>query len=149
MRHLITLVLLAWRALAAEFPTGQIIPEVKCAADALQSYALYLPTKYDPAQAWPVIFAFDPGARGQVPVERYQAAAEKYGYIVAGSNNSRNGSMEGSMAAVRAISADISARFTVDRRRVYTAGMSGGARVAMAVALGSNGQIAGVMASSA
>ena len=28
--------------------------------------------------------------RGHVPVERYQAAAELYGYIVAGSNNSPN-----------------------------------------------------------
>ncbi len=39
-------------------------------------------------------------------------------------------------------------RFVIDARRVYTAGMSGGARVALGVALGSR-QIAGVIASSA
>ena len=57
--------------------------------------------------------------------------------------------MEGSIAAVQAMTADLGIRFTIDARRIYTAGMSGGSRVALAVALGSNGQIAGVFASSA
>ena len=38
-----------------------------------------------------MILAFDAGDVGGGGVERYQAAAEQYGYIVAGSNNSRNG----------------------------------------------------------
>ena len=44
----------------------------------------------------------DPGARGRAIVETYQAAAEQYGYIVAGSNTSRNGPWAISMASVRA-----------------------------------------------
>src|SRR5438552_19004603 len=103
MRNRVILLLLAQVSWAADWATGQVIPDINCAADASQSYALYLPTNYDTARAWPVIFAFDPGARGRVPVERYQAAAEKYGYIVAGSNNSRNGSWEVSAAAARAM----------------------------------------------
>jgi len=95
-----------------------------------------------------VILAFDPGARGRIPVERYQAGAELYGYIVAGSNRSRNGSWATSEAAIRAMSKDVAQRFSINEKRVYTAGMSGGARVAMAVALSSKG-IAGVIASSA
>src|SRR4051794_8103192 len=79
---------------AGNFPSGQIIPDVKCASDASQSYALYLPSNYTPDRTWPIIFGFDPGGRGQNAVDRYQAAAEKYGYIIAGSNNSRNGSSE-------------------------------------------------------
>src|SRR5262249_55416872 len=142
------LLLLAHVALAAELPTGQIIPDVKCAADASQSYALFLPSNYDAVRTWPVIFAFDPGARGRVPVERYQAAAEKYGYVVAGSNNSRNGSWEASAAAAQAMVQDVGSRFNVDSKLVYLAGMSGGSRVALAIALG-NGQMAGVIASSA
>jgi dienelactone hydrolase len=43
---------------------------------------------------------------------------------------------------------DVAERFAVDDRRVYTAGMSGGARVAMTIALSSQ-RIAGVIASSA
>jgi dienelactone hydrolase len=126
---------------AAAIPTGTIVDEV-------QGYALYLPSTYSPERAWPVIFAFDPRARGRTPVERYQAAAEKYGYIVAGSNVSRNGSWEVSMNAAQAMVADVSGRFHVDAKRVYAAGMSGGARVAMGIALGSN-LMAGVIASSA
>src|SRR5712692_685041 len=133
---------------ASETPRGQIVDDMKCAADSSQGYALYLPSNYSPERSWNLILAFDPRARGRTPVERYQAAAESYGYIVAGSNNSRNGSWEVSMAAIEAMSADVYARFRIDDKRIYTAGMSGGARVAMQVALGS-GRIAGVIASSA
>src|SRR5262245_27926183 len=133
---------------AADLPTGQLVEDVVCAGDRAHSYALYLPRAYSAERAWPVIFAFDPGGRGRVPVERYQAAAEQYGYIVAGSNNSRNGSPEISRA-VTAMSADVMSRLRVDERRVYLAGMSGGARVAFSVALGSPLPVAGVIASSA
>jgi hypothetical protein len=81
-------------------------------------------------------------------VERYRQAAEQYGYIVAGSLNSRNGPWEVSMEAAKAMTADVKARFSIDPKRVYTAGMSGGARVAMKIAIESK-QIAGVFASSA
>ena len=140
--------LAAMVAFAGEIPSGRIVDEVPCAAEPAQSYALYVPSSYTPERAWPVIFAFDPGARGRIPVERYQAAAEKFGYIVAGSRNSRNGSWEVSLAAARAMATDMTTRFRVDTHRLYTAGMSGGARVALGVALGS-GNVAGVIASSA
>ena len=134
-------------ALLLALPAGQIIPDVKCAADASQSYALYLPSNYTADRAWPVILGFDPGGRGRTAVERYQAAAEQYGYIVVGSNNSRNGSTETGKAAA-SMANDVFSRFRIDPKRVYTAGMSGGARVAFSVAL-SSFKIAGVFASSA
>jgi len=134
-------------AFAADLTSGQIIDRVTCEADLSQSYALYVPADYTPSRAWPVIFAFDPGGRGRVPVERYQAAAERYGYIVVGSNNSRNGSTE-IARILTAMTTDVSGRLAVDPKRVYLAGMSGGARVALAIALASK-EIAGVIASSA
>lgn len=133
-------------AAAADLPTGQVIADVKCVQDATQSYALYLPAGYKPEREWPVIFAFDPGGRGQNAVDRYQAAAEQYGFIVAGSNNSRNGMPAGK--AIESMSGDVIARFHVDPKRMYTAGMSGGARVAMSIGLSST-KVAGVIASSA
>jgi poly(3-hydroxybutyrate) depolymerase len=139
---------LAVATVAAAQAPGQLTPDVKCAADPSQSYALYVPSNYTPDRTWPVILAFDPGARGRVPVERYQAAAEQYGYIVAGSNTSRNGPWAASEAAIRAMSQDVGQRFPIDDRRMYLAGMSGGARFAMGIALGSP-SIAGVIASSA
>ena len=116
--------------------------------DAAQSYALYLPSDYTRERAWSLLLAFHPSARGATFVEKYRAAAERYGYIVAGSNNSRNGSWDETIRAVRAMSRDVGRRFAVDAERVYLTGHSGGARVAMEVALGPN-RIAGVIASSA
>jgi poly(3-hydroxybutyrate) depolymerase len=135
-------------AVAADLPPGQLIPDVRCAADASQSYALYLPSNYAATRPWSVIFLFDPGARGSRGVERFQAAAEKYGYIVAGSNNSRNGPWEASITAALAMMNDAGMRLAIDPQRMYTAGLSGGARVAMKLAM-DTGRFAGVIASSA
>jgi predicted esterase len=139
--------LVASAALAQNLPAGQIVDDVKCAAEPSQSYALYVPSGYTPDRQWPVIFLFDPGGRGRNGVERYQIAAEQYGFIVAGSNNSRNG--QASSPAVTGMSTDVMTRFHIDMKRIYTAGMSGGARVALGVALASSTKVAGVIASSA
>jgi predicted esterase len=136
-------------ACAEDLAPGRIIDDVKCAADSSQSYALYLPSNYSPGRSWPVIFAFSPMARGRVPLERLQESAEKYGYILAGSNNSRNGDSQSSTAAIRSMPTDVTSRFSVDLKRVYMAGFSGGARVAMQMGLSSSGKIAGVIACSA
>lgn len=129
-------------------PAGRIVEAVACSGDSTQTYALYVPSNYTPARPWPLIIAFDPRARGLNAVERYQKAAETYGYIVAGSNQSRNGSWESSQRSIQAMFADLPSRLAIDEKRVYTAGMSGGARVATQVAL-ATGKIAGVIASSA
>jgi len=126
-------------------PTGQI-GNVVCISDATQSYALYLPSSYTPARRWPIIYFFDPGGRGGRPIELYRDIAEKYGFIFAGSNNSRNFSGNQSNA-VNAIWLDTHQRLAIDERRSYASGFSGGARVAGAMALsGAEGQIAGVIA---
>src|SRR5690348_17102495 len=72
-------------------PKGQLVERIVALNDASQSYALYLPSNYTPDRKWPILYAFDPGAHGRAPVERFKEAAEKYGWIVVGSNNSRNG----------------------------------------------------------
>jgi dienelactone hydrolase len=130
----------------ATLEKGVVIPRVACAADTEQSYALYLPSNYSPDRQWPMIFAFDPAARGQVPVTLLKEAAEKYGYIVVGSNNSRNGPARPQVDAADAMMKDVAARFPLDARRVYTTGFSGGARVATIVALLCGDCIAGVIA---
>ena len=130
-----------------ELPRGQVVPDVKCPGDATQGYALYLPSTYSPDKAWPLLMGFHPGARGIAIVEKYRAAAEKYGYIVAASNNSRNGPWDVSERAIIAMTRDLAARFTTDEKRLYATGHSGGARVAMQIAL--TNPLAGVIASSA
>jgi dienelactone hydrolase len=130
----------------AQEPTpGQIVDKVLCRSDVSQSYALFLPSSYSPQKKWPILYALDAGARGRLPVERFRDAAEKYGYIVAGSNNSRNGPPEIAGRAVEAMLDDTRARFAIDDRRIYFTGFSGGARVAVAVADSLKGLVAGVI----
>ncbi len=131
--------------LRQEFPTGTIIPTVVTAAEPGQTYALYLPSSYDARRAWPVICAFDPAGRGQLPLECFKESAEKYGYIVAGSNISRNGPVSASLRAGLAMMRDVLGRFSIDDRRLYATGFSGGARVAVAMAQMQKGRIAGVI----
>ncbi len=113
---------------------GQVIERIVCGANPGQTYALYLPSNYSRNRSWPVVFAFDPGARGKVPVELMKNAAEHYGYIVLGSNNSRNGPWKPEADAADAMLRDAQERFSVDLKRIYFAGFSGGARVASQLA---------------
>ena len=131
---------------AEDLATGKIIENIACRADAGLSYALYVPSSYVPKKKWPVLFAFDPGARGLNPVEHFKDGAETYGYIVAGSNNSRNGPWPPSAKAIQAMWNDVVERFAIDERRIYVTGFSGGARVACRLGYGLKGQIAGVIA---
>jgi len=113
---------------------GVILPRVVALAKPEQSYALYMPSAYSSDKRWPIVYAFDPGARGSVPVELMKEAAERHGYILVGSNNSRNGSWKIEAQAAEAIVKDTHARLSIDDRRVYFAGFSGGARVAAQIA---------------
>src|SRR5512136_1930041 len=84
---------LAWlAALAGLAPTvrpqdaplrlGEVIEQVACLDDPSQSYALFLPSAYSRDRNWPILYAFDPLARGRVPVELFSRAAERLGVIV-------------------------------------------------------------------
>jgi tetratricopeptide (TPR) repeat protein len=115
-------------------PVGSVVPKVLAIAKPDQSYALYLPAGYSPAKRWPIVYVFDPGAHGVGPVELMKDAAERHGYIVVGSNNSRNGPRRIASEAALAMLRDTQARFSLDKRRFYFAGFSGGARVAASVA---------------
>ncbi|MCK7518251.1 MAG: hypothetical protein MZV64_11285 [Ignavibacteriales bacterium] len=52
-----------------EFDRGKLIEKVACREEPEQTYALYLPSAFDPDKKWPVLFLFDPGARGATAVE--------------------------------------------------------------------------------
>jgi poly(3-hydroxybutyrate) depolymerase len=104
---------------------GSVVSSQTCAAKPEQRYALYLPSHYSPNKKWPIVYAFDPDARGEIPVKLMQEAAEHFGYIVVGSNNSRNGSWKVETDAAQAMWNDTHTRFAIDDRRIYFAGFSG------------------------
>src|SRR5271169_3927776 len=113
---------------------GVVLPRVTSRTQPEQSYALYLPSHYTRGKRWPIVYIFDPFARGNVPVELMKDAAERHGYIVAGSNNSRNGPWKPEAEAAQAMFQDTHARLSIDNNRVYFAGLSGGARLASSLA---------------
>lgn len=128
-----------------KFPTGEVIDKVQCKNDTSQSYALYLPKNYDIKKTYPVIYAFDPHSTGKLPVSNYKDLAEKYGYILIGSNNSQNGNTwESTKALASNMFSDSKNSIAVDYARIYLMGFSGGARIANALTLMDN-SISGVI----
>jgi len=126
-------------------PAPGEISDVTSISDTTQTYALFLPSQYSKAKLWPIIYFFDPAGRGRRPLGLYKEVAEQYGFIVAGSNNSRNFGSDQSKA-VNAVWEDTHRRLALDDHRSYAGGFSGGARVAGAMALSSPSEIAGVIA---
>ena len=137
-RLLALLLILSPLAVAQQKPTppipGQSDLHRICAAKPAQTYALYVPSNYTPTKKWPIVYAFDPSARGDRPVDALKAGAEKYGYIVAASNNSHNGQWPPEIEAAQAVSDDTHTLLSIDDHRVYFTGFSGGARVAGRIA---------------
>jgi hypothetical protein len=143
-RRLLSALICAASVGAQELPP---LKQIEVSGQPGQSYWMFVPSKYTPGRTWPMLYCLDPGARGRVPVERFAAAAESMGVLVAGSNNSRNGPMGPVQEAVNLMFGDTHARFAIDDSRIFVAGHSGGSRVALQWAL--NGHIAGVIASGA
>lgn len=127
----------------ASMPAGAVQPSVKVLADESYSYALYLPSKYSTQKRWPVLLAFDPDGVGVDPVKLFQPAAEKYGFIVVGSNSTRN--FVDPSAAIRLLWGDVNKRYAIDSRRIYATGFSGGSRLASGLAIGCKNCLAGVI----
>jgi dienelactone hydrolase len=147
MRGLLIAVFLALPAVtcvAEELPRGRIVDPVACAADPSQTYALYLPAAYSDAKRWPILFVFDPRHRGAFAAELFRDAAEKYGWIIVSSNDTRSdGAWEPNEKAVRAMWPDTQ-RYAVDRKRIYATGFSGGAMLAWSLTR-STGAVAGII----
>lgn len=112
-------------------PVGKVMDSVKCKAHQSQSYALYLPKKYNRSATWPVIFFYDPAARGRFPVNLYTSIAEKYQCILVGSNNSRNGPFNTAQESEQAMIRDLESRLSIDKSRLFISGFSGGARASV------------------
>ena len=106
---------------------GKVIPEISCLKDPSKSYSLYLPSNYSAEKKYPLILAFDPHGSGNLPVEKYKALAEQYGYILMGSNNSRNSQpINETESIVNSMFEEINTRYSVDTARIYLMGFSGG-----------------------
>ena len=114
-------------------------------ADPAQTYTLVLPGSYDPAKKHPLLFVFDPRARGTMAAEIFREAADEQGWILISSNNTQSdGPWEPNEKAIRALYPEAE-RYAVDPKRVYAAGFSGTAAVAWSFGIRSRGGLAGVI----
>lgn len=119
------------------------VTTIKCTEDTTQTYCLYLPSNYDGNKQWPLIFLYDPHGNGALAIENFKEAAECYGYILAGSNNSRNG-VGAIDDIISKLTNDVLTKYPIDKQRIYAAGFSGGGRVALNQAIMMN-NVRGIM----
>lgn len=111
------------------FAVGKVIEKVTCLSDTTESYALYIPVKGN-TTALPVVYFFDPHGSGSLPLHKYKTSADSLGFILIGSNTSKNGNdFQYSEELWRIMSEDSRKRLKIDPQRIYTAGFSGGAKV--------------------
>ncbi len=123
---------------------GQVTT-VSCKHDASQRYACYVPSKYSKAKKWPILYCFSPGANGMAFVTLFKDVCERNGWIVVGSNNARNGPGGPIEAATKAMWKDTHTRFSINDKRCYSSGFSGGSGMAFNMAKAYSDHFAGVI----
>jgi dienelactone hydrolase len=142
--------LFAAAALSLGLPPGEVTPKVPC-GEGPYSYALYLPSNYDPQRTWPILYLYDARARGARIASLYRGAAEDHGWILAASNDTQSDDPSiPNVPAMQALWDDTHRRLSLDPHRVFLTGFSGGARLAWALATTAPpGDVAGVWLASA
>jgi predicted esterase len=126
------------------FQQGKIVEKIQCRSNPNYSYAYYLPKSFSTNRKYPLIIIFDAHARAKMALNRFEEASDNYEYIIVASNDMRNG-IQDINPIINAVWDDVVNRFPIDQSRIYTAGFSGGARIAASVAIYKGG-VKGVIA---
>ena len=128
---------------------GEIVGPIPTAQNPEHSYELYLPPRYSTEKKWPVLMIMDPRGRGRQAAEIFLPAAERFGFVLASSNNTASDVPDGeespNAAALAAVTDDLARRLSLDGARLYLAGFSGTSRFAWAVGSHNPDQITGVI----
>ncbi len=128
---------------AYDDPNGDT--HVVCLADASQSYELYIPASVPATGPAPICYGFDPSANGKGTLLSLAAAASANGWILAVSNNASNTLWTTIFTAQDALLTDTEARLNLSPTRRFAAGMSGGARMSLALAFRYPAKICGTL----
>jgi hypothetical protein len=115
------------------FTPGQVTT-ITCKADAKQTYACYVPKKYDKSRKWNILYCFSPNGDGMLILKLFTTICEEHGWIVAGSNNAKNGPGAAIGAAIEAIWKDTHERFNIRENGCYAGGFSGGSGMSFGMA---------------
>jgi dienelactone hydrolase len=115
----------------AHLAPGVVHSGIAAQPDPTQTYELYLPAGFDPADThrrWPLLMIFDPRSRGALALDIFRPAADRWGWILASSDDTRSdGPFDPNVRAVNAMFPDLVTRLPVDPKRIYATGFSGGA----------------------
>ena len=103
-----------------------------------ESFALYLPKDYNADEESFIVFIFDPAGRGSIGIKPFIPAAEKYKMILVCSNNSKNGPFENNLQITDRLFNHVFSNFKIAENGIYTAGFSGGSRLAVTIAVLTN-----------
>ena len=106
------------------------------------SYELYLPEDFDSTLSYPVVFSFDSHGSGSTAIQSFKPSADKFGFIIVGSNLIKNGVPDFEKHISQLIE-DVQTRYKTINQALFTAGFSGGARMANYYTL--KNQLAGVI----
>jgi hypothetical protein len=101
-------------------------------SDSSLNYIFYLPRNYNGVEKLPIVFFLDPHANGKLPLTAYAELATKYGYVFVASNNIKNGqTADYTLHVFKKLIAETKHRFVIDEKRMFVAGFSGGAKLAI------------------
>ncbi|WP_188371004.1 alpha/beta hydrolase [Muriicola marianensis] len=114
---------------------GMVQDSVRINDSIPETFAVYLPTNYEPSLKWPVLFAMDMQGRGKQIVHMFREVAEEQGFIVAASNDIHDSLsiVQNTLVTSRMFNRVFSL-FSIHKNRTYTAGLADGAQFATIVA---------------
>jgi len=126
------------------YEKGKILDNIPVKNSQQETFALYLPTTFNPQVNSAIIFIFDPSGTAINGINAFKESAEKFDYILVCSNNSKNGPYQKNFDVTNRLFDHVFSEFNIDANRIYTAGFSGGSRLACTIAV-LTGAIQGVI----
>ncbi len=99
------------------------------------SYSVYFPLNYNEKEKYPAIIFIDPHGHGRFPLEKYKSLADKFQFLLIGSNDSKNGmNIEQCIKFAGDLLNEASTTLPCYKEQISVAGFSGGAKVALVAA---------------
>ena len=99
------------------------------------SYSVYFPATFSEKEKYPALIFLDPHGHGKFPLEKYKSLADRFHFILIGSNDSKNGmNIEQCLKFAGDLFNEASTALPGYKEQVSIAGFSGGAKVALVAA---------------
>ncbi len=130
-----------------DLPPGVIVPDLAARSSPQHRYALYLPKAWIPERRWPALVVLDPRGRAVTAAEIFRSGAERYGWILLSSYDSRSDLPAGQDPNTPALEALLGEadRLGGNPERTYLAGFSGTSKFAWGAGRSLPGAVAGII----